>query len=129
MRNRIIGLLAFTFVLALLTSACSKSSNTTQPTSSGGAGGGGGGGSGSSITIKGFAFQPNSLSGSAGQTLTIAISNGDPVEHSFTLDDGSLSKDIEAGGSESVSVTLPDSGTVGWHCKYHSTMTGTITVG
>jgi plastocyanin len=129
MRHRIIGLLAFTFVLVLLTSACSKSSNTTQPTSSGGAGGGGGGGGGSSITIKDFAFQPNSLSGSAGQTLTIAISNGDSVEHSFTLDDGSVSKDIEAGGSESVSVTLPDSGTVGWHCKYHSTMTGTITVG
>jgi plastocyanin len=81
------------------------------------------------MTIKDFAFDPSTLQGSAGQTLTIEVSNEDSAEHSFTLDDDSVSQDFEGGDTGSVEVTLPDAGTVGWHCEYHpDTMKGTIQV-
>jgi plastocyanin len=124
-------LVAVALVLGVLAAGCSSNDGG----SSGGGDGGasapaeGGGGSSTSITIKDFAFDPNTLKGSGGQTMTIQLSNEDSTEHSFTLDDGSVSQDVDPGGSASVEVTLPGSGTVGWHCKYHpSTMTGTITI-
>jgi plastocyanin len=126
MRIKVLGVLVL--MLALLGAACS-SNDSGGGGSSGGSSSSGGGGGGPQLTIQNFAFDPATLSGSAGQTLEIQITNKDDVEHSFTLDDDSVSKDIEGGGSETVEVTLPDSGTVGWHCKYHPTMTGTITIG
>jgi plastocyanin len=112
--------------LGLLLAACSGGGN-------GDAGGAGdAGGSGSSdvqLTIQDFSFDPSTIRGSAGETLTIAVTNQDSTEHSFTLDDDSVSQDFEGGDSGTVDVTLPDSGTVGWHCKYHpDTMQGTIEV-
>jgi plastocyanin len=81
------------------------------------------------VTIQNLAFSPNALTGTAGGTLEITLTNEDSVEHSFTLDDDSVNQDVEAGESETVEVTLPGSGSLGWHCKYHPQMTGTITVG
>lgn len=131
MRARTAG--TFLAVVAVLVIAVAACSGGDQGSSGGGGGGSssasGGGGSTAQVTIKDFAFDPNSLSGAADQTLTITLTNEDSAEHSFTLDDGSLSKDIEAGDSVTVDVPLPASGTVAWHCKYHQSMTGTITIG
>jgi plastocyanin len=121
MRTRIAALLPLAVALTLAVAACSKSDSE-------GTGDGGGGASGTSITIRGLAFNPNALSGGAGETLQITVTNEDAVEHSFTLDDDSVSQDIEGGDTQTVEVTLPDSGSIGWHCKYHPQMTGTITV-
>jgi plastocyanin len=118
---RVRNLAAAVLVVGLLAAACSSNDSSDGATGSGA--------SGASVTISGFAFDPNALSGSPGQTLQIQVSNKDGVEHSFTLDDGSVSKDIGGGESQTVEVALPESGTVGWHCKYHPSMTGTITVG
>jgi plastocyanin len=57
------------------------------------------------------------------------VTNNDTTTHSFTLDDGSVSKDIPAGQTVQVKVTFPQSGTLGWHCRFHPTMTGTLKVG
>jgi plastocyanin len=99
---------------------------------SGSAGSGGAASEGSGdvrLTIQDFSFRPSTIQGSAGETLTIDVSNEDSVEHSFTLDDDSVSQDLEGGDRATVEVTLPDSGTVGWHCEYHpDTMKGTIEV-
>lgn len=120
--RRTIGVLAVVLALGLLASACSDNGD-------GGSSGDGDGGSATQLTIKDFAFQPSTLSGAPGATMTIDVTNEDSAEHSFTLDDESVSQDFEGGESGSVEVTLPESGTVGWHCKYHPQMTGTITVG
>ena len=123
MRETRVGAFAAVLAAALL-AACSG----------GGEEGTSGGGTGAApadatITIQNFAFNPDTISGSAGETITIAISTKDSVEHSFTLNDDSVSKDFEDGDSGTVQVTLPDSGTIGWHCEYHPrTMKGTITV-
>jgi plastocyanin len=104
-------------------------STGTTGGSSGSTGAAGGGAGAQAISIKDFAFHPNAITGAAGTTLSITITNNDSPTHSFTLDDNSVSKDIPPGQSVTVAVPLPDSGTVGWHCRFHPTMTGTITVG
>ncbi len=142
-----VKLLVAAMALGLVAAACS--SNDSGSGGGGTSGGGGstgttgsstgttGGSSGSTggaastqtISIKDFAFHPNAITGAAGTTLSITITNNDSPTHSFTLDDNSVSKDIPPGQTETVAVPLPDSGTVSWHCRFHSTMTGTITVG
>ena len=82
--------------------------------------------SGTSITISNFAFQPNALTLPPGK-VTLSVTNNDSTLHSFTLDDGSVSKDVPPGTTQQVTITVPASGTLGWHCRIHTTMTGTIT--
>lgn len=118
-------LIAALVVLVLLLAACSKSTSggsTTSPPA------GGGGGGGTSITISNFAFHPNALTLPPGK-VTLSVTNNDSVLHSFTLDNGSVSQDIQPGTTAQVTITVPSSGTLGWHCRIHPTMTGTITVG
>jgi plastocyanin len=135
MRRTTVKLLVAVMALGLVAAACS--SNDSGSGASGGSGGnagsgasGGGGGSGTqAISIKDFAFHPADITGTAGATLTITVTNNDSTTHSFTLDDNSVSQDIAPGKTETVEVPLPDSGTLGWHCHFHPTMIGTITVG
>jgi plastocyanin len=126
MRRTISGLrrAGFALSLALLLAACGSSSD-------GGGGGGGGGGDGGggaaglTITIKDFAFDPDTLSAPGGQA-PVTITNEDSVTHSFTLDDGGVSRDVPAGQTVEVTVPFPASATAGFHCKFHPSMTGTL---
>ena len=119
------------FALGLLGAACGGGggggSATANPTASP-AGEAAGGGT-ASLSIQGFAFHPDTLTAAAGASLTISVTNNDTTTHSVTLDDGSVSKDVPAGQTVQVKVTFPQSGTLGWHCRFHPTMTGTLKVG
>src|SRR5437867_365322 len=121
MRNKVDrlrrGVLALS--LALLLAACGSSNSD-------GGGGGGGGGGGAGLTIQGFAFHPNTLSAPGGQQSTVTITNEDSVTHSFTLNDGGVSRDVPPGQTVQVTVPFPTSGTAGFHCRFHATMTGTL---
>jgi plastocyanin len=112
-------------VASMLLGACSSSaSSSTAP--AGNTGGSGGGGTALALTAKDFAFSPTALTAKAG-TVTVTVTNEGAVTHSFTLDDGSVSKDIPAGTSATVTLNLTDS--VSFHCHFHpSQMTGTITI-
>jgi plastocyanin len=143
MRRTTAKLLVAVMAFGLVAAACSSNDSgsggnggsttgttgTTGSTGTTGTTGGGGGSKTATITIKDFAFDPNQITGTAGSTLTITVTNNDSTEHSFTLDDNSVTQDVAPGKTETVEVPLPDSGTVGWHCRFHPTMTGTITVG
>jgi plastocyanin len=115
--------LAAMAILTVVAASCSSddggdSGGSTETGSSGGL----------TVTMKDIAFDPTSLTVTAGRDTTIELVNEDGVEHSFTLDDDSVSQDVE--GGESSSVTINVSETVGWHCAYHpDTMKGTIEVG
>jgi plastocyanin len=136
MRNgrRVAGVAAI-LAAGLVLAACSS----TGGGSSGAYGGGSsptgsssspaGGGSSQVLTISGFAFHPDTLTASAGEKVTIAITNKDSTTHSFTLDNGSVSKDIPPGQTVDVTVTWPLSGSLGFHCRFHPSMTGTLKVG
>jgi plastocyanin len=126
MRKTLFALVA---VLALAGAACSSDSST--PSDGGSSSGGGACAADTatateSITAAGFAFDPNCLTVATGGT--ISLSNGDTTTHSFTLDDAAadVSVDIPAGGS--AEATAPAAGTYGFHCRFHSSMTGTLIV-
>ena len=85
----------------------------------------GGGSNGNNIAIKNFAFSVSSLTVNSGTTVT--WTNNDAATHTVTADDNSFdSGDI--GPGKSYSKTFGSTGTVTYHCKYHSAMTGAIVV-
>lgn len=101
--------------LAVLLAACGGSSS-----------GGSGGGGQVTLTIRGFAFHPETLTKPGGQQATVSITNEDSVTHNFTLDDGGVSRDVPPGQTVQVTVPFPAKGTAGFHCKFHPSMTGTL---
>lgn len=112
--------LAGVIALALTAAACSSKDGSGTGGSASAAGGS------AALTVKDFEFAPSSVSVASGGS-TITVTNEGTVVHSFTMDDGSVSQDIPPG--ESASVTVNVSADAGFHCKYHTQMTGTLTVG
>jgi plastocyanin len=113
-------------VLALLlvgiVTACGSSS-------SGGSGGSGSGSStgGNTVTIKGFAFHPSSLTVKVGTKVT--FTNEDGVTHTTTGSGNSSnisSGDLAKG--QSYTVTFTKAGTYNYICKIHPYMNGTVIV-
>ena len=127
-------------LLLVLAPACgddddSSSSDTTtggatETTAAGGGGGGGedacaASGEGESVTIADFAFDPDTVTVASGGV--VSVSNEDGTTHTFTSDDGGFDCEISGGESATVLVDAPP-GEYEFHCKIHSSMTGTITV-
>jgi plastocyanin len=124
MRRGLIRLLAAVLVLASFTAACGGDGGSggdgPSPTPAGDGGGGG-----ADLTIVDFGFSPTELSVSEGQTIT--VSNIGESSHTFTTDDDAVDETIGAG--ETVEITLTGVASGGFHCRFHSQMTGTLTVG
>jgi len=109
-------------VLLVSMVGCSGSSTTTTP-----------GGSTSStsatvapagtLTASGLAWNPSDVTTGPGGLLT--VTNEDSTTHTFTMDDGSVDEDVPAG--QTIQVTITTAGP--FHCKIHSSMTGTVTLG
>jgi len=80
------------------------------------------------ITINGMSgsnsYTPNPAAVKVGQT--VAWKNGDTIAHTATsasFDTGSI-----APGATSKTVTFSAAGNVDYHCSFHSSMVGTLTV-
>jgi plastocyanin len=128
-KARWVRLVAGLFVLSLVVAACSSDDNgggTTDTT--GGATGTtaetGSGGGGTTITIAGFAFDPDTITVSGPTEVT--VTNDDSTTHTFTLDDGSVDETVEPGATETVTIDV--SASTGFHCNIHPQMTGQIEV-
>jgi len=128
-KARWVRLVAGLFVLSLVVAACSSDDDgggTTDTT--GGATGTtaetGSSGGGATITIAGFAFDPDTITVSGPTEVT--VTNDDSTTHTFTLDDGSVDETVEPGATETVTVDV--SASTGFHCNIHPQMTGQIEV-
>ena len=125
MHRRWMAVLAALFALTLLAASCGGDEETPP------AGGGGGsetasdGGGGADLTIVDFQFSPRDLSVTEGQTIT--VSNIGETSHTFTTDDGAIDETISPG--DTVEITLTGVASGGFHCRFHSQMTGNLTVG
>ena len=84
------------------------------------------GGTSADITISGFAFDPSSLDVEAGATITVV--NDDSTTHTFTADDGSFDEELGQGASAEVTVDGESGDQIPYHCRIHSSMTGTLTI-
>jgi plastocyanin len=79
---------------------------------------------GAEITIGGFRFQGDTVTISAGQA--VRWTNGDPVEHTITFDDGTGSSLIPQHGGYARRFDQP--GTYTYHCTPHPYMKGVVVV-
>jgi plastocyanin len=110
----------------------------TTDTESGGAYGGEGetesgdgaaaGGGDVALTATGNAWSPATISLTAGSAASVTVENADGVLHSFTFEDAQVDQDVEAGQTATIDITAPAAGEYTFVCKYHSSMTGTVTV-
>ena len=105
MHRRWMRLLGAVVALSLLAAACGG--DETPPAGDGGSPSESAstGGGGSDLTIVDFGFSPTELSVTEGQTISITNTGG------LTVD-----------------VTLSGVASGGFHCRFHSQMTGTLTV-
>ena len=72
-----------------------------------------------SLVANDFSFAPETLRAAPGDELTVAISNEGAVAHTFTIDDADVDVEIAPGESAEASVTVPDSGTTTFYCRFH----------
>jgi len=77
------------------------------------------------IEIEDFAFRPEMVSIKAGTT--IKWGNKDDASHTVASDDGSWSSSNLAKG-DTFFHTFVQAGTISYHCGFHPSMKGTITV-
>jgi plastocyanin len=71
------------------------------------------------VEVDSFYFDPTVLTGAAGDSVTLKITNDSATLHNFSLTDQNIDTDIPADGNASVTVTFPASGTAVFFCKYH----------
>ena len=119
---KLMRVLAALSIVALLGAACGGDDDT------GGATGDGGGGGGSvTLTAADFAFDPESLSVAAGDTIELV--NEDDTEHNITVEDADIDEDVDPGDTTTVDVGEVEAGSYDFFCEYHpDQMTGTLEV-
>ena len=78
------------------------------------------------VSIKNFSFNPQDVSIPVGSTVQWSNDETDGTVHSVTSDDGLFSQDLNPG--DRFSWTFSKSGTFNVHCRFHTYITGTITV-
>jgi plastocyanin len=119
-RVRIMRILMAQILLssALAAFGCGSASSVTGP--SGSTSGSGTGTSDSPITvfITGSTYSPNPLTVKAGQFVN--FKNNDTITHSATFDNGMYeSGDIPPLSAHDAPVAMTNTGTFGFHCRFH----------
>lgn len=124
--SRLTTVIAFLVAIMSITSSCTKSSMSNMYGGGGGGGGGGNGGPGpNAVWIQNMAFTPSSITVTAGTTIT--WTNKDAITHTVTSDNGIFdSGNVTSGGS--FSYMFSTAGTFTYHCKIHTSMTGSVVV-
>ncbi len=77
------------------------------------------------VTIEGFAYNPVQITVPVGTT--VIWKNNDSAPHAVTADDGSFDSGSLSRG-DTFSHTFKQAGTLGYYCKFHSSMTAKVVV-
>jgi plastocyanin len=114
----------------LFVAACGGSSGSSTTPSPVVGGGGGGASADVTITITGMngaqSYSPSPASIKVGQT--VAWHNADSIAHTATADNGSFNTGSIAAGATSNPIAMGAAGSIGYHCSFHPSMTGALTV-
>ena len=78
------------------------------------------------VTIQDLAFSPDCFAAASASSIT--IENKDSVTHTFTIDGTQVDVSISGGDTFNGDSAGLDPGTYPFHCKIHSSMTGTVIV-
>ena len=74
----------------------------------------------------GMSFSPNPASVKVGQT--VAWKNNDSTTHTATQDSGAFDTGAIPSGATSAPIAMNTAGTFDYHCSYHPSMVGAVTV-
>ena len=144
--------LAITAALALALAACSSSNGESAAADGRGGGASADGGcagaaglsgpiedrgtakaAGGAITLDAseFAFSPTCVEAGPGETIEVTLTNSGSALHNLSVESLAIDEDVQAGETISAEVTLPDSGSVPFTCKYHiaNGMQGAFVIG
>jgi plastocyanin len=65
-------------------------------------------------------FSPTVITGTPGQTVKVEVTNeSSSVPHNFSVDGQDVNVDLDPNATQTVSVTIPASGSVTFFCEYH----------
>ena len=78
------------------------------------------------MSIAAYMFSPSHPTTRTG-VVQVSVKNTDPVAHTVTVTGTSIDISAPAGGGGTASATLA-AGDYQFHCRIHSSMTGTLTV-
>ena len=128
----LVGALSILLVVGVLAASCGGGTGGTGTTATTGgatttagtpttAGGGGG----AQVVMKGFAFDPASMTIKAGESVT--WTNQDPADHTVVADKGEFKSSTLANGA-TFTFKFDQAGTYAYHCGIHPSMTGTVVV-
>jgi len=65
-------------------------------------------------------FAPTVLTGTAGETLRLHLTNTTPARHNFSVPSEGIDVDVSPGASADVVVVFPARGLAVYICKYHA---------
>jgi plastocyanin len=134
MRSGILKLGVLVAAIALLAAACGGGGGGTMTIGSDKANDHGtkdvSGQSSATVSQDNFFFNPTVLKGTAGEKITIDLSNVSKTLHNFSLQAQNIDQDVQPGQKATVTVTFPSSGILEFFCKYHraSGMVGELSV-
>jgi uncharacterized cupredoxin-like copper-binding protein len=64
-------------------------------------------------------FEPTMINGKRGQKIKVVLENYGKRLHNFTLPSEGIDRDLAPGKKVTAEVQIPQSGQVGFYCKYH----------
>ena len=64
----------------------------------------------------------------AGTEVSVEVANDDQAPHSCTFEEASVDRTVAGGEDATVGFTAPAAGSYQFRCKFHGSMTGTVTV-
>ena len=83
------------------------------------------------IVMSDNAFSPTFVTAEPGAEVEVSLRNDGQFPHTFTLDDETVDQELDPGDEATVTITVPASGIVPFHCRFHSGsgMQGAFTAG
>jgi plastocyanin len=67
-------------------------------------------------------FKPTFVKAAAGSTITVHLKSDGATEHTFTIDGTSVNQDMKPGSTATVTVNVPSSGALEFHCSFHGSL-------
>jgi plastocyanin len=125
--SRFLTGIALLFVILSISASCTKSTdyNNGSGTYAGNGTGAKGGPGANEVWIQGMAFNPSTISVTAGTTIT--WTNKDAIGHTVTSDTGLFDSGMISTNGTFTS-TFSTAGTFSYICSVHPMMTGTVVV-
>jgi plastocyanin len=126
-KNRFVLGITLLFAILMISGSCNKSSYNNMIGMTGGTGGTGGssGPGANEVFIQGMAFNPSTITVTAGTTIT--WTNKDAVSHTVTSSTA-LFNSGSIGANGTYSFTFATAGTYAYYCAIHPSMTASVTV-